>query len=72
MCRRFVAGGGGLLREAEIEEFDALFRGQDVGRFKVVVDDAFAGGGIENVENLGGVFDRFFNRQRAMEGHAFD
>jgi hypothetical protein len=56
----------GLFGEAEIQQVDALLRDQNVGGLQIAVDDAFAVGGVESVENLPGVLPGFLHRKRAV------
>ncbi len=74
---RFGRGrAGGLfggLSEAEIEDFDDAFGGDDdVAGFEVSVDDAFFVGGFEGFGDLPGEGEGFGEGQGAFEGLAFD
>ena len=62
----------GLLCQAKIEQLDPLLGDENVRRLQVAMGDAFAMGGIERVENLSGIFNRSFERQRPFERSAFD
>ena len=46
-----------LLGQAEVEQLDALFRDQDVGRLQIAMGDALAVRRIQRVQNLAGIFD---------------
>ena len=68
----FFESCDGGFGEAKVEEFHALFGKEDVGGFEVAVNDAFLVGGVEGVENLGGVSDSLVKRERAFDVLAFD
>lgn len=49
---------GALLRQAEIQQLDSLFRDQNVGGLQIAVSEALAVRRVESVENLPCIFDR--------------
>jgi hypothetical protein len=55
-----------------IQQLDPLLCDQNVGGFQIAMDDAFAVGRVESIQNLPRVFQRFLHGQRTLKRRAFD
>ena len=62
----------GLLGQAEIEQLDSLLGDQNVGGLQIAMGDPLPVRGIQGIQNLSGVFDGFFERQRSFQRRALD
>jgi hypothetical protein len=61
-----------LLGQPEIQQLDPLFGDQDVGRLQIAMNDAFLVRRVQRVQNLTGVFDGLFERQRPFQRRSLD
>ena len=61
-----------MFGQPEIQQLDAPFGDQDVGRLQIAMNDAFPMRSIQRIENLTGVFNGSFGRQRPFQRRALD
>ena len=62
----------GPLRQTEIKQLEALLRHQNIGGLEIAMGKTLAVRGVEGFQNLSGICDRRFRRQRAGERKPVD